>query len=157
MWQTNLLIRSNNTQCQIIAYIILVTPQLNPRQKASNECVWQRRAEGRDVSPAVPRCQAHPSTGKNWADIDSDGGPACCRDAIQTKLHKWLSQNFFLTWVIDNLNNWLLFAVLLTTGPLHQWDNRLVIQFFPDGNWYWGSNQHTKSSFQIVYRIIWII
>ena len=68
----------------------------------------------------------------NITDADTDSGhqPASRRDAIQQKLYKWLTRNFFSPRVIDNQNNWLLFAIIYPAGSLHHPHNGVVIHFF---------------------------
>ena len=62
------------------------------------------------------RC--HPQKLPNITDADTDSGhhPASRRDAIQQKLYKWLTRNFFSPRVIDNQNNWLLFDIIYPGG-----------------------------------------
>ena len=76
------------------------------------------------------RC--HPQKLPNITDADTDSGhhPASRRDAIQQKLYKWLTRNFFSPRVIDNQNNWLLFAIIYPGGSLHHPHNGVVIHFF---------------------------
>ena len=76
------------------------------------------------------RC--HPQKLPNITDADTDSGhhPASRRDAIQQKLYKWLTRNFFSSRVIDNQNNWLLFAIIYPGGSLHHPHNGVVIHFF---------------------------
>ena len=80
------------------------------------------------ISSWLPPTKTRPNI--TAADTDSGHQPASRRDAIQQKLYKWLTRNFFSPRVIDNQNNWLLFVIIYPAGSLHHPHNGVVIHFF---------------------------
>ena len=92
----------------------------------------QSPGEGEVIASVKTKISSSAATRKNITDADTDSGhhPASRRDAIQQKLYKWLTRNFFSPRVIDNQNNWLLFAIIYPGGSLHHPHNGVVIHFF---------------------------